>query len=238
MSELADFIEVYPNALEPAYCDQLIKRFNASNASHPGRIGGGVFPDLKNSRDITLQGKSDWLDVEQQLNVALFGCLLRYIRKYGFGLIAPLMLQFQPPGESTARRITLEDMQTLPDEQLATLIGTCFRPGSINLQHYRAGEGGYPYWHCELYPKDPSCEPLHRHLLWTVYLNDDFDQGETEFYYQARKIKPEKGALLIAPTAFTHTHRGNRPLNADKYIATSWILFQRAEKLFGGGSTG
>ena len=232
MSSSGDFIELFPEALAPEYCDQLIARFNASSAAHPGRVGGGVFPELKNSRDITLQGRAEWADVEQQLNNALFSCLLRYTRQYGFALIAPLMLQFQPPGEAQARRITLDDMQSLPDEQLATLIGTCFRPGSINLQHYRAGEGGYPYWHCELYPKDSNCEPLHRHLLWTVYLNDDFEQGETEFYYQQRKIKPQKGALLIAPTAFTHTHRGNRPLNGDKYIATSWILFQRAEKLF------
>jgi hypothetical protein len=39
---------------------------------------------------------------------------------------------------------------------------------------------------------------------------------------------------LIAPAAFTHTHRGNRPLGGDKVIATSWVLFQRAEQLFGG----
>ena len=31
----------------------------------------------------------------------------------------------------------------------------------------------------------------------------------------------------------THTHRGNISPAADKYIATSWILFQRAETLFG-----
>ena len=84
-------------------------------------------------------------------------------------------------------------------------------PGAINLQWYAAGEGGYPYWHCELYPKDAQAETLHRHVLWTLYLNDDFDEGETEFLFQGRKIAPRTGSLLIAPTAFTHTHRGNRP---------------------------
>ena len=44
---------------------------------------------------------------------------------------------------------------------------------------------------------------------------------------------PKAGSLLIAPAAFTHTHRGNRPVGGDKYIATSWILFQRAEQIFG-----
>ena len=51
--------------------------------------------------------------------------------------------------------------------------------------------------------------------------------------FQGRKVKPETGMLLLAPTAFTHTHRGNRPKNGDKFIATSWILFQRADVLFG-----
>jgi hypothetical protein len=52
------------------------------------------------------------------------------------------------------------------------------------------------------------------------------------FHYQQRLVRPQAGALLIAPAAFTHTHRGNRPRGADKYIATSWILFQRAEALY------
>ena len=65
----------------------------------------------------------------------------------------------------------------------------------------------------------------------TIYLNDDFDEGETGFLYQRRKIVPKTGALLIAPTAFTHTHRGNMPKRGDKYIATSWILFRRAEAM-------
>ena len=38
---------------------------------------------------------------------------------------------------------------------------------------------------------------------------------------------------VIAPAGFTHTHRGNVPTSGDKYIATSWILYQRAEALFG-----
>ena len=57
--------------------------------------------------------------------------------------------------------------------------------------------------------------------------------GAEDHVYQQRRIAPRTGSLLIAPAAFTHTHRGNRPLGGDKFIATSWILFQRAEALFG-----
>ena len=37
-----------------------------------------------------------------------------------------------------------------------------------------------------------------------------------------------------AATLMCSYPRGNRPERGDKYIATSWILFQRAEQIFGG----
>ncbi len=227
----ADFIAVYDNALDRDACAAIVKRLQASAALRPGRIGSGVFPELKHSRDLALPGKPEWADVEAALNQAVFGGLLAYVRRYPQALIAPLMLQ-QPDTHGGTRRLDADAIAALDDTALAPLLQACLRPGAINLQWYAAGAGGYPYWHCELYPRDPGCETLHRHLLWTLYLNDDFDQGETEFLFQQRKVAPRTGSLLIAPTAFTHTHRGNRPQRGDKVIATSWILFQRAEQLF------
>lgn len=226
-----DFIEVYEDALSPEACAAILARFERSGQHTPGLVGSGLFPDLKNSRDIGLFGRPDWQDVEQQLNIAAFGGLMRYLRKYAYALIAPLMVQSGGPG-STPKRVSVEDFAAMPDKQLAQIVSHVFRPGRINVQRYTADQGGYPYWHCELYPKDASCETLHRHLLWTIYLNDGFAAGETEFVYQERTIAPKTGSLLIAPSAFTHTHRGNMPRGGDKYIATSWVLFQRAEALF------
>lgn len=227
-----DFIEVYPRALERSACERLIQRFSDSGLAQPGRVGGGVHRDLKDSRDLTISGRTGWRDAEAALNQAVFRGVLAYIRRYPHTLIAPLMLEV--PGEQGARhRLTPERLQSMDDAALSPVLQTVFRPGAINLQHYDGGRGGYPYWHCELYPRDPGAETLHRHLLWTIYLNDGFQAGETEFLYQRRSIRPEAGSLLIAPAAFTHTHRGNRPEGGDKFIATSWVLFQRAEKLFG-----
>ncbi|MEN1960323.1 2OG-Fe(II) oxygenase [Luteimonas sp. MJ246] len=229
----ADFIEVTPGALDAATCAAIVERMRASDALQPGRVGGGVFPELKKSRDIALAGRPEWADAEQALNVAVYRGLLAYIRRYPQVLIAPLMLQ-QPMADGGVRRLEAGDITAMDDRTLGRQAMACLRPGPVNLQWYAAGEGGYPYWHCELYPHDPQAETLHRHLLWTVYLNDGFDAGETEFMFQQRKVKPRTGDLLIAPTAFTHTHRGNRPAGGDKFIATSWILFQRAEALFAG----
>jgi len=230
----ADFIEVYDDVLPREVCAALIERFTASADTVPGRVGSGVIPELKDSRDLTLTGRADWRDAEGQLNNAVFKGLLAYLRKYPHMVIAPLMLEV-PGADGGRHRLTPERVAAMDDAALSGIVQTVLRPGAINLQRYTGGRGGYPYWHCELYPRDPHAETLHRHLLWTIYLNDEFSEGETEFLYQQRKIAPRAGSLLIAPAAFTHTHRGNRPQGGDKFIATSWVLFQRAEKLFGGG---
>jgi hypothetical protein len=231
MTENPDFIEVYENALSPEDCAHLVEKFERS-AHVPGRVGGGVMPELKDSRDLTMTGKPEWRASEAALNAAVFRGAIAYIRKYRYALIAPVMLQVQGP-DGTPQRLSSEHFDAMSDDTLGGLVRTVLRPGSINLQRYTADTGGYPYWHCELYPKDASCETLHRTVLWTIYLNDAFDEGETEFLYQQRKIKPRVGSLLIAPTSFTHTHRGNKPVGGAKYIATSWLLFQRSEALYG-----
>lgn len=226
-----DFIEVIDNAVDSDTCAAIVSRLRGSAGLQPGRVGGGVYPELKHSRDLRISGNPDWVEMDARLQQAVFAGLLRYLRKYPQTLISPLMLQ-QPDASGGLRRLQAGDFDAMDDKAIAELARVCLRPGAINLQWYSAGKGGYPYWHCELYPRDASAETLHRHLLWTLYLNDGFNEGETEFLFQQLKVKPRTGSLLIAPTAFTHTHRGNRPQNGDKFIATSWILFQPAEKLY------
>ena len=228
-----DFIEVYEGLIDPAWCAALCRRFDAANHVD-GRVGGGVFPDMKKSRDLEITGRAEWNDVSATLMGAVLKALMAYLRTYPHTIVAPLMLEHRPADGGPARRLGADDLAAMDDGSLLGLVQQLLRPGSINLQRYTAGEGGYPYWHCELYPRDANAETLHRTLLWTIYLNDSFEEGETEFLYQRRKVVPKTGSVLIAPTAFTHTHRGNRPVGGDKYIATSWILFNRAEAIFGG----
>lgn len=224
-----DFIEVYETALSRETCAALIQRFNASAEAQRGRTGGGVDVSHKNSWDISLSGKPQWADAEQALNDAMLAGLLQYVRKYAYAILAPHWLNLVDPATGEKKPLDPEAVAVLPDDTLRAVVTKVFRPGTVNLQKYLADEGGYPRWHCELAPKADRFETLHRALLWTLYLNDEFGEGETEFHYQHRKVAPRTGALLIAPTAFTHTHRGNMPKRGDKYIATSWILFQRAE---------
>lgn len=228
-----DFIEVYDGALDAASCAALVRRFDANGQATRGQTGSGVDVKLKDSWDIRISGLPAWADAENALNTAMMSGLMRYLRSYPHTLLAPLSLRMADGAGGTVT-IDPERLTALSDDMLQVLIRKTLRPGSINLQKYISDQGGYPYWHCELYPKpgDAQSETLHRTLLWTIYLNDGFDEGETQFLYQRRKITPKTGSLLIAPAAFTHTHRGNMPKNGNKYIATSWVLFQRAEKIY------
>lgn len=231
---MTDFIEVYPDAIGRDACRQIIERFEASGQAVRGQTGSGVDTKLKDSYDIMISGRQEWRDVEGMLKQAAFTGLAQYVRKYPFALIAPLALRYEDTATGQVHLVTADTFASVPDAQFLRMLQVAFRPGSINLQKYLADQGGYPYWHCEIYPRDPRAEELHRVLLFTIYLNDVPEAGETEFHFQGRAIAPRAGSLLIAPGGFTHTHRGNTPRGGDKYIATSWILFQRAEQLYTG----
>jgi hypothetical protein len=228
---MKDFIGIYPELLSAERCQAMIAQFDASKASVPGRVGGGVMPELKHSRDIQLDQHPEWRATERELNTAMFRALLAYVREYPYALIAPLLLQ-RKGADGTLQRYQHDDIAALDDKALGDLLRAVFRPGTINIQRYEADQGGYPYWHSEHYPKDSAGDSLHRVLLWTVYLNQGFEAGETEFFYQQRRIVPATGSFLIAPAGFTHTHRGNRPKGGAKYIATSWVLFKPAGALY------
>ena len=231
-STVPDFIEVYDDALDAETCRALIARFHASDRVARGAMGGGVDTSMKNSWDIAISGDKAWADAEGVLNRAMLKGLLAYLRKYPYTILGPVWLRMRDPHSGESRLLDPASLAALEDSRLQALAMKAFRPGSINIQRYLADEGGYPRWHCEIYPKAGDHDALFRTLLWTIYLNDDFAEGETEFFHQQRRITPKAGALLIAPAAFTHTHRGNMPKRSDKYIATSWVLFQKPEALY------
>jgi hypothetical protein len=91
---------------------------------------------------------------------------------------------------------------------------------TVKIQKTQPGQG-YHIWHAETTNRETG----NRILVWTAYMNDDFEAGETEFLYQQYRYKPQKGDCIIFPAAYTHTHRGNPPIGGDKYIITGWVEF-------------
>jgi hypothetical protein len=57
-----------------------------------------------------------------------------------------------------------------------------------------------------------------------TYLNDVEIGGETEFFHQKLKIRPEKGLTLIWPADWTFTHIGITSPE-EKFIVTGWFNY-------------
>ena len=96
----------------------------------------------------------------------------------------------------------------------------------INIQHYKPSEGVHA-WHCER--QSGVGVGASRHLVFMTYLNDLQDGGETEFYYQELKVKPQKGLTVIFPSDWTHAHRGITSKTEHKYIVTGWFNYLKTE---------
>ena len=77
---------------------------------------------------------------------------------------------------------------------------------------------GYHMWHYEI-----DSNPSTRIMVYTLYLNNVEEGGETEFLYQSLRLKPKQGTIVLWPAGYTHIHRGNPPLSGEKYIVTGWI---------------
>jgi len=82
---------------------------------------------------------------------------------------------------------------------------------------------GYHIWHIE-HNRGFGNEP--RAFVFSIYLNDVEEGGETEFLHFSKRIKPKAGRIVIWPAAFPYLHRGNPPLSGEKYILTSWMMIR------------
>ena len=93
----------------------------------------------------------------------------------------------------------------------------------FNIQKYKPHEGFLDF-HCERNTGHGGGSL--RHLVFMTYLNDVTDGGETEFFYQKLKVKPEKGLTLIWGADWTFTHKGVTSPTQTKYITTGWFNYK------------
>ncbi|KPH65252.1 2OG-Fe(II) oxygenase [Pseudoalteromonas neustonica] len=230
---MTDFIRVYDNALSKDFCNNFITEFEQSPHLKQGMTSGGIDLNKKDSHDLHLSNHPEYTEQLKHIQQTTAGYVFKYLEEHIFMMIGAFGLKVYHPKTGVPTDLTQANFEEVGKPQLPLLVQQIFRLGNIQAQKYQINKGGYPYWHSEVYPQTGHNEALHRVLLFMFYLNDVQEGGETEFYYQERKISPKQGTMVIAPGYFTHTHRGNKPISNDKYILTSWVLFNRAEQIYG-----
>jgi len=98
--------------------------------------------------------------------------------------------------------------------QESTRDGYFFEP----LQFTQYDQSDYYRWHTDQ-GSDPKT--ICRLLSFVLYLNDDFENGGTEFPFDTYKCKP--GEVLIFPSSFLYPHCGQTVQSGTKKIITTWV---------------
>jgi len=227
---MEDFIKVYDNAVSDDLCDQIIRKFETSRNAYQGHSGAEVDLEIKDSMDLNITNLSDWAATNRLITDAVFKCLIDYMNQYSFMLVGANIPIFKHPESGEGCKLTHENFDEFGRPYIDTLVVQTYRLGQMNVQKYARNKGGYHHWHSEVCADDEDCETLHRALFFILYLNDVEEGGETEFFYQGKKVLPKMGRIILSPAGFTHTHKGHIPVSNEKFIATSWVMFNRFEK--------
>jgi hypothetical protein len=126
-------------------------------------------------------------------------------------LLKPIVVNFQLAFNHYIKNTGAEDAYGVP-----------FHYCPLKIQKTLPTEG-YHVWHIE-HGKGYQNEA--RAFVYSVYLNDVEEGGETEFLHFSKRVKPKKGRIVIWPAGFPYLHRGNPPLSGEKYILTSWMTLK------------
>ena len=199
MNSLIDYVAFVPNILTNKDCDTVVDWYNENiNLEYKSEIGGGenenpIISDYRTSSTIAVPLDSS---VDHILASSINKTLLAYI-------------------ETLNTQYILKDNGTWVDHLPLKLQS---EPFQIN----RYDEGEEYKWH-----SDQGYNYLKKRGMFTrqfsivVYLNDDFDGGETEFQFTS--VKPQKGACLIFPSNFMYSHCARPVKNGVKYSCASWL---------------
>ena len=123
----------------------------------------------------------------------------------------PMMLNFELAWQHYVKNVGASEAYGVP-----------FHFTTLKIQKTLPTEG-YHIWHIE-HNKGYENEP--RAFVFSIYLNDVEEGGETEFSHFSKRVKPKKGRIVIWPAGFPYVHRGNPPLSGEKYILTSWMMLR------------
>lgn len=196
-----DFIGVWDRFVPKPLCDEVIKYFDEVMDTR----GCYIKSENTDNDGSQVYRSEDYYD----------GALKR--KDYSFLMnYADLDLTYQI--NSCLKSCVIHYVENYPQLKQANIIST-----DLKIQKTPPG-GGYHLWHYE----NASMSHAMRELTWMIYLNDMPDgDGETEFLYQRRRIKPTAGTVVVWPAGYTHTHKGNTVFSQDKYILTGWYVKTR-----------
>lgn len=199
--ELKDFIGVYSNVLPDGACAHLISEFEANI---------GFSKTRQEAENVASHVKKDQ-------------AIFVHDRNLSFNPAPP----DSPIAGQDVKAVFWHGLQNCYEdyaEKFSVLRDGDIFCNSFKMQKTSEG-GGYHVWHCE----NLSMDVTHRVVTYMLYLNTlpEGSNGETEFLYQKRRVRPTENTMVLWPAGYTHPHRGNPVYgNTAKYIITGWFVLR------------
>lgn len=189
------FIRVYDNVLTEEFCRDVCRKMDSEDRKKLGVFGPYMKSDPNFKSSLDL--KISRFPEWKEEDGIFFMSISEFLKKYQ------------------------EDIQTDTSGKFSFSYGDdTYADTGYLAKVYKPG--GHYDWH-----QDYVIDPYYgvRELTFIWYLNDDFDEGETEFF-NGEKITPKTGRLLVFPSNWMYVHRGCRVKKNNKYIVTGWYHHQ------------
>ena len=204
MNQSNPFIWSKKKALSKTFCKKLVTKFKKDGDKYQGIVGrGNVDKKMKTSTDLAISNKERWEEEDDVLFNSLSSALIPYV-------------------EHISKNLDLTTFERMGNVRVDIAPSLCSNQKDTGYQIQETQPGDYYDWHHDgefhLCPEHANV----RKFTYIWYLNEDFDEGETEFY-DGTLVKPETGLLVLFPATWTFYHRGRPPKNGKKYICTGWM---------------
>lgn len=120
----------------------------------------------------------------------------------------------------------VSEISGFPIENQEDMQVVSYKKGGFFTPHYDSCEGDHQY--C----KRMNGSSGSRYLTYLIYLNDDFEGGETVFPQIKRVVKPKKGKCIVfqstmlppdGRTILQALHGGNPVISGEKWICNKWV---------------
>jgi len=198
------YIMEFKNACPDNLCDEIVNWFESDDCKKkPGTIASGQIDKLKRTTDAQFD-----TNIPYQYKL---GCTIIYILTNGkFKYIETCT------SKNLDKKMSKSDPYTIPINIIQSYLINCIE-SSPRIQKY--GEGDYFNWHTDYVLTE------RRFFAYILYLNDvDSDSGGETVFISGKRIKPEKGKLLIFPASLNYIHKGETIKKGSKYIITSFSM--------------
>ena len=197
---IKDFIGIFPNAASKEYCEKVIDHFDWILKTR-GYEQGSILSRQQHDRVSTRDKESDMYFLENEPDLIVLEDNAVILQKY----------------IETTWKCYAKFKEKYGFLESCVLHQMSY---SIKIQKYKPSQG-YHVWHCDA----DGLENSRRMMVHTLYLNTVKEGGETEFLHQSVRVTPEQGTLVLFPSYWTHPHRGNPPLEGEKYVMNTWLEF-------------